>query len=39
LSPILFNLYMGSIIEYLNSLSHNCLVYANEIVVSSVIDI
>jgi len=35
LSPILFNLYMCPIIEHLNTLGHNCLVYADDIVIFS----
>lgn len=35
LSPILFNLYMCSIIEHLNTMGHKCLVYADDIVIFS----
>ncbi|KAL4152897.1 hypothetical protein QTP88_000730 [Uroleucon formosanum] len=35
LSPILFNLYMSFIIKHLNTLGHNCLVYADDIVIFS----
>lgn len=35
LSPILFNLYMNFIIKQLNTLGHECLVYADDLVIFS----
>jgi hypothetical protein len=35
LSPIIFNIYMSSIVKHLNSIGHKVLVYADDIVISS----